>query len=31
LLGGAVLQANDLVIDGSVSDSLTQLALQIAG
>jgi F-type H+-transporting ATPase subunit delta len=31
LLGGAVLQADDLVIDGSVSDSLTQLASQIAG
>jgi F-type H+-transporting ATPase subunit delta len=31
LLGGAVLQADDLVIDGSVRGGLTQLASQIAG
>src|SRR5579872_4590402 len=31
LLGGAVVQADDLVIDGSVSGGLTQLASQIAG
>ena len=31
LLGGAVLQADDLVIDGSVHGSLTQLASQLAG
>jgi len=31
LLGGAVLQAEDLVIDGSVQGGLTQLASQIAG
>jgi F-type H+-transporting ATPase subunit delta len=31
LLGGAVLQADDLVIDGSVQGGLTQLAAQIAG
>jgi F-type H+-transporting ATPase subunit delta len=31
LLGGAVLQADDLVIDGSVRGGLTQLAAQIAG
>lgn len=31
LLGGAVLQANDLVIDGSVRGELSQLAAQIAG
>ena len=31
LLGGAVLQADDLVIDGSVQGGLTQLASQIAG
>jgi F-type H+-transporting ATPase subunit delta len=31
LLGGAVLQADDLVIDGSVQGELTQLASQIAG
>jgi F-type H+-transporting ATPase subunit delta len=31
LLGGAVLQADDLVIDGSVQGGLMQLAAQIAG
>jgi len=31
LLGGAVLQADDLVIDGSVQGGLTQLASQLAG
>jgi len=31
LLGGAVLQAEDLVIDGSVQGGLTQLAAQLAG
>lgn len=31
LLGGAVVQADDLVIDGSVRGGLTQLASQIAG
>jgi len=31
LLGGAVVQADDLVIDGSVQGGLTQLASQIAG
>jgi F-type H+-transporting ATPase subunit delta len=31
LLGGAVLQADDLVIDGSVRGGLSQLASQIAG
>ena len=31
LLGGAVLQADDLVIDGSVQGGLAQLATQIAG
>jgi F-type H+-transporting ATPase subunit delta len=31
LLGGAVVQADDLVIDGSVRGSLKQLAAQIAG
>ncbi|HEV7986028.1 MAG TPA: F0F1 ATP synthase subunit delta [Steroidobacteraceae bacterium] len=31
LLGGAVLQADDLVIDGSVRGGLAQLASQIAG
>ena len=31
LLGGAVLQADDLVIDGSVQGGLIQLASQIAG
>ena len=31
LLGGAVLQADDLVIDGSVRGGLAQLAAQIAG
>ena len=30
LLGGAVLQADDLVIDGSVQGGLTQLAAQLA-
>jgi F-type H+-transporting ATPase subunit delta len=31
LLGGAVVQADDLVIDGSVQGGLTQLATQLAG
>jgi len=31
LLGGAVVQADDLVIDGSVQGGLTQLAAQLAG
>jgi len=31
LLGGAVLQADDLVIDGSVRGNLSQLAAQLAG
>jgi len=31
LLGGAVVQADDLVIDGSVRGNLAQLASQIAG
>ena len=31
LLGGAVLKADDLVIDGSVAGGLTQLAAQVAG
>jgi len=31
LLGGAVMQADDLVIDGSVRGSLAQLAAQLAG
>jgi F-type H+-transporting ATPase subunit delta len=31
LLGGAVVQADDLVIDGSVRGGLAQLAAQIAG
>jgi F-type H+-transporting ATPase subunit delta len=31
LLGGAVLRADDLVIDGSLSGGLSQLAAQVAG
>jgi F-type H+-transporting ATPase subunit delta len=31
LIGGAVLKADDLVIDGSVAGGLTQLASQVAG
>ena len=31
LLGGAVVQADDLVIDGSVQGGLAQLATQVAG
>jgi F-type H+-transporting ATPase subunit delta len=31
LLGGAVLQADDLMIDGSVQGGLAQLATQVAG
>lgn len=31
LLGGAVLRANDLVIDGSLAGGLAQLAAQVAG
>jgi F-type H+-transporting ATPase subunit delta len=31
LLGGAVLKADDLVIDGSVAGGLTQLAARVAG
>jgi F-type H+-transporting ATPase subunit delta len=31
LLGGAVLRADDLVIDGSLSGGLSQLAARVAG
>jgi F0F1-type ATP synthase delta subunit len=31
LLGGAVLRADDLMIDGSVQGGLAQLAIQVAG
>jgi F-type H+-transporting ATPase subunit delta len=31
LLGGAVLRADDLVIDGSLAGGLTQLAASVAG
>jgi F-type H+-transporting ATPase subunit delta len=31
LLGGAVVQADDLMIDGSVRGGLAQLATQVAG
>jgi F-type H+-transporting ATPase subunit delta len=31
LLGGAVLRADDLMIDGSVQGGLAQLATQVAG
>jgi F-type H+-transporting ATPase subunit delta len=31
LVGGAVLKADDLVIDGSIAGGLTQLAAQVAG
>lgn len=31
LLGGAVLRADDLVIDGSITSGLAQLAAQVAG